>query len=52
LPAADPRVAVFRRLAAIHAADGQREANTSAAFDAPWVGAYAVTYLSSLRGAQ
>jgi len=48
LPPADPRVAVFRRLAAIHAADGEREAVTSAAFDAPWVGAYAVSYLSSM----
>jgi hypothetical protein len=48
LPPNDPRVAVFRRLAAIHAADGQREVVTSAAFDAPWVGAYAVSYLSSV----
>jgi hypothetical protein len=52
LPASDPRVAVFKRLAAIHAADGQREVSTSAAFGAPWVGAYAVSYLSSLGGAK
>jgi hypothetical protein len=49
LPADDSRVAVFRRLADIHAENGQREAVTAAAFDAPWVGAYAVAYLSSIQ---
>ena len=46
LPAADPRVAVFRRLADLHAEKGQQEVVTSSAFDAPWVGALAVSYLS------
>ena len=46
LPTVDPRVTVFRRLAEIHAERGQQEVVTSAAFDAPWVGALAVAYLS------
>ncbi len=51
LPATDPRVAVFRRLADIHAENGQREVITAAAFDAPWIGALAVSYLSSIQDA-
>lgn len=51
LPAGDARTAVFRRLADIHAENGQREVVTSAAFDAPWVGAFAVSHLSSLSAA-
>jgi hypothetical protein len=47
LPAGDPRIAVFKRLADIHAENGQREVVTAAAFDAPWVGALAVSYLAS-----
>ena len=52
LPSTDPRVGVFRRLADIHAESGQHEATSAAAFDAPWVGAYAVAYLTSSRGIQ
>jgi hypothetical protein len=52
LPAADPRVPVFRRLADLHAQLGQQELVTSAAFDAPWVGALAVSYLSPKEGAK
>ena len=52
LPSSDPRVAVFRRLADVHAASGQKEAVTPAAFDAPWVGAFAVSHLISHRGIQ
>lgn len=47
LPASDPRVAVFRRLASFHASEGQRELSDPAAFDAPWVGALAFSYLTS-----
>lgn len=50
LPANDPRVAVFRRLADIHAEGGEREVVTAAAFDAPWVGAFAVSYLTATGG--
>lgn len=49
LPGTDPRVTIFHRLADIHADNGQREAVTAAAFDAPWVGALAVSYLTSVR---
>lgn len=52
LPAGDPRAAVFRRLADIHAEAGQKEVVTAAAFDAPWVGALAVSYLVSRGGAR
>lgn len=52
LPADDPRVAVFRRLADIHAQLGQQEVVTTAAFDAPWVGALAVSYLISAGGSR
>lgn len=52
LPAGDPRVAVFRRLADIHAQQGQQEVVTTAAFDAPWVGALAVSYLLSAGGSR
>jgi hypothetical protein len=52
LPAGDPRVAVFRRLSDIHAQEGQREVVTAAAFDAPWVGALAVSYLLSAGGSR
>jgi len=50
LPTADPRASIFRRLAAIHAENGQRELVNPAAFDAPWVGAFAVSYLNSMGG--
>ncbi len=52
LPAADPRAVLFRRLADIHAENGQREVVTAAAFDAPWVGAFAVSYLTANGGAR
>ncbi len=52
LPSTDARVAVFKRLAAIHAEQGQREMVNPAAFDAPWVGALAVSYLSSTGGSR
>jgi hypothetical protein len=45
LPAGDARAAAFTRLSDIHAERGQQELVTSAAFDAPWVGAFAVSYL-------
>ena len=48
LPAGDARIAVFRRLADIHAEGGERELVTAAAYDAPWVGALAVSYLQSI----
>jgi hypothetical protein len=47
LPADDPRVAVYRRLASFHASEGQRELVNPAAFDAPWVGSLAVSYMTS-----
>ena len=50
LPAADARSAVFKRLSDIHAEMGQREVVTPAAFDAPWVGALAVSYLAKGGG--
>jgi hypothetical protein len=46
LPAGDARSAVFKRLSDIHAEKGQQEIVTAAAFDAPWVGALAVSYLA------
>jgi hypothetical protein len=52
LPAADARAVAFKRLADIHAANGQRELVSAAAFDAPWVGAFAVSYLASLEVAR
>ena len=45
LPAADPRVSVFRRLADIHGAGGLQQLTQPAAFDAPGVNAFAVSYL-------
>ena len=45
LPATDARVAVYRRLAAIHAAKGIDGLTDPAAFDAPWLGTFAVSYL-------
>lgn len=50
LPPADARVAVFRRLAAIQASQAQKELKNPAAFDAPWIGALAVSYLLSNGG--
>jgi hypothetical protein len=52
LPAGDARIAVFRRLSDVHAQQGQQEVVTAAAFDAPWVGALAVSYLLSSGGAR
>jgi hypothetical protein len=52
LPAADARVAIFRRLSDIHAQQGQQEVVTAAAFDAPWVGALAVSCLLSAGGSR
>ncbi len=52
LPAADSRVAVFRRLSTIHAEMGQQELVSPAAFDAPWVGALALSYFTSTGGAR
>jgi hypothetical protein len=48
----DPRAAVFKRLSDIHAEQGQKEVVTAAAFDAPWVGAFAVSYLAMTGGAK
>ncbi|HKW02134.1 MAG TPA: DUF2891 family protein, partial [Vicinamibacterales bacterium] len=42
LPDADPRVAVFRRAAAIHADAGVKALTDPAAADAPWLGAFAL----------
>jgi len=50
LPAGDARSAVFTRLSDIHAEKGQQEVVTAAAFDAPWVGALAVSYLAKGGG--
>jgi hypothetical protein len=50
LPAGDARGAIFRRLSDIHAQLGEQEVVTAAAFDAPWVGALAVSYLLSAGG--
>lgn len=47
LPANDARVAVYRRLAAIHASKGLEGLTDPAAFDAPWLGTFAVSYLTS-----
>jgi hypothetical protein len=47
LPQDDPRSEIYRRLAAIHAAKGQQGLADPATFDAPWVGAYAVWYLTT-----
>ena len=47
LPPTDPRVEVFRRLSEIHADMGNRERSHPAAFEAPWVGTFAVSYLLS-----
>jgi len=52
LPPTDARVAVFRRLAAMHASQGQQELKNPGAFDAPWVGALAVSYLLSTGGSR
>lgn len=52
LPATDARIAVFRRLAEIHAEKGQQELVNPAAFDAPWVGALAVSYLTWTGGSR
>jgi hypothetical protein len=52
LPPNDPRVAVFKRLSEIHVEKGQQELVTPAAFDAPWVGALAVSYLATPGGAR
>ena len=51
LPANDPRVPVYKRLAAIHGEIGQRGLGDPAAFDAPWLGSFAVSYLTT-TGAQ
>ena len=51
LPASDPRVPVYKRLAAIHAEIGQKGLGDPAAFDAPWLGGFAVSYLTT-TGAQ
>jgi hypothetical protein len=47
LPPNDARVAVYRRLAAIHASKGLEGLNDPAAFDAPWLGTFAVSYLTT-----
>jgi hypothetical protein len=44
-------VSVYKRLAAIHAEIGQRGLADPAAFDAPWLGGFAVSYLTT-TGAQ
>jgi hypothetical protein len=48
LPPTDARVEVFQRLSEIHADMGHRELTHPAAFEAPWVGAFAVSYLLSM----
>jgi hypothetical protein len=48
LPAGDPRVVVFRRLAAIHAEIGQEGLGDPASFKAPWLGTFAVSYLMTM----
>ena len=50
LPAADPRVAVFRRLAAIHAENGS--SRRTRRFDAPWVGSVRGFISNSIGGAR
>jgi hypothetical protein len=47
LPADDKRVPVFRRLALIHAEKGQQGLADPAAFDAAWLGTYAISYLTA-----
>lgn len=52
LPPGDKRVAVFRRLAAIHAQKGMEAASEPAAMLAPWLGAYALNYVFSAGSAR
>jgi hypothetical protein len=52
LPATDARVAVFRRLAEIHAAGGLKELTHPVAFDSPGVNALAVSYLIAAGGSR
>jgi hypothetical protein len=47
LPPDDKRVAVFRRLALIHAEKGQQGLADPAALDAAWLGTYAIWYLTT-----
>ena len=46
LPTTDARVAVYKRLAVIHADIGQKGLADPAAFETPWVGTFAVSYLT------
>ncbi|MBI4471114.1 MAG: DUF2891 family protein [Acidobacteria bacterium] len=52
LPVHDPRVAVLKKLAAIHAEIGQRGLSAPAAFDAPWLGTFALSYLMTTGNQQ
>jgi hypothetical protein len=47
LPPDDKRVPVLRRLEAIHAEKGLQGLVDPAAFDAPWLGAFAISYLTT-----
>jgi len=52
LPQTDERVIVYRRLAAIHTEIGQKGLADPAAFEAPWLGAFAVSHLMTLGTSQ
>ena len=52
LPAADPRVALFRRLAAIHAAEGMKGLTDPATYAAPSVTTSALEYLLLVEGSR
>jgi hypothetical protein len=47
LPPDDKRVPVFRQLALVHAQKGQQGLADPAALDAPWLGTYAIWYLTT-----
>jgi hypothetical protein len=48
LPPSDDRVAAFKRLAAIHAEIAQKGLADPAASEMPWLGTFAVSYLSTM----
>jgi Protein of unknown function (DUF2891) len=52
LPPEDKRIAVFRRLEAIHAEKGLQGLADPAAFDAPSLGTYAISYLTMTETAR
>ena len=49
LPADDPRVAVFRRLAAIHGVKGMQGMHDAGYWGSHWLGTYAVYYITAAQ---